>query len=238
MKNKIKWKPLFVAILVVIGISLIVFLYCKGFRITYAPDLETSWDAVSAFAAWGGVIMSFGAVMVAGIVAWRQNEISREQTKISRKQADIADKQNRIALFEKRMECYSTIQNIFAFARQISELESKKGIQTAFKLYFGEADSFSENQNYTWYTITIKRQESIIVGGLFLFPEYNEEELQNLLMDIIELSGFVAVKTKEEAEQPISDKAQSCKERICSTCSNLETTLIPLMEKELQLCMR
>ena len=71
-----------------------------------------------------------------------------------------------------------------------------------------------------------------------MFPEYNEEELQNLLMDIIELSGLVAVRTKEEAEQPISDKAQSCKERICNTCSNLETTLIPLMEKELQLSKR
>lgn len=220
------------------GVSLLVFLYRKGFRITYAPDLENSWDAISAFAAWSGVLMSLLAIIAAGIVAWRQNEISREQNEISKKQADIADKQNKIALFEKRMECYSTLQNIFAFARQISELESKKGIQTAFKLYFGEADSFSENQNYIWYTITIKRQEPIIVGGLFLFPEYNEEILQSLLVDIIELSGLVAVKSKEESGQPISDAAQTCKEKICNTCSNLEKTLIPLMEKELQLCMR
>lgn len=231
MKNNIKWKPLLVAIIVVLGGSLLVFLYCKGFRITYAPDLENSWDAISAFAAWGGVFMSLLAIIAAGIVAWRQNEISRKQT-------DIADKQNKIALFEKRMECYSTLQNIFAFARQISEFKRKKEIQTAFKLYFGEANRFSENQDYTWYTITLKRLEPIIVGGLFLFPEYNEEILQNLLMDIIALSGLVAVKTKEEAEEPISDTVQICKEKICNICSNLETTLIPLMEKELQLCMR
>lgn len=219
MNKKIKRILFLAAILAVI--SVLVFLYCKGFRITYAPDLEHSWDAVSAFAAWGGVIMSFIAIMVA---IW-----------IPKK---IADRQDKIALFEKRLECYSTLQTIFVFARHISELNKKKGIQAAFKFYFGEASLFTQTQNYTWYSITLKRQEPIIVGGLFLFPKYNEEELQNLLMDIIKLSELVAVKTKEEAEQPISDIAQTLKEKICNTCSNLEKTLIPLMEKELQLCMR
>lgn len=171
--------------------------------------------------------MSLLAILVAGVVAWRQNIIAE-------KQADISEQQNKIALFEKRMECYNTLQNIFAFARQISEEKSKKSIQTAFKLYFGGPDSFSENQNYTWYTITLKRQEPIIVGGLFLFSGYDEEKLQDILMEIIDLSGLVAVKTREEAEQPISDAAQNCKEKICNMCSSLEKTLIPLMEKELQ----
>lgn len=217
--NKKKWFP--VAIVLVAIVVLLVFLYCKGFRVTYAPDLENSWDAVSAFAAWFGVAMSFAAIMVA--------------IQIPKK---IADRQDKIALFEKRMECYSTVQNICAFARQISDLISKKEIQTAVKMYFGEAALFSENQYAAWYTITLKRQEPIIVEGVFLFPEYDEEILQNLLMDIIELSGLVAVRTREEAEEPISDIAQACREKICNVCSNLETALIPLMEKELQLYMR
>lgn len=218
MKRFIKgrWFPL--SVVTVIGMALFVFLYCKGFRITYTPDLENSWDAISGFAAWAGVFMSFVAIMVA--------------IQIPKK---IADRQDKIALFEKRMECYSTVQNICAFARQISNLTIKKEIQTAVKIYFGKADLFSENQNATWYTITLKRQEPILVEGTFLFPKYNEERLQDLLMDIIELSRLVAVRTKEEAEEPISDATQAYKGKICNECSNLETTLIPLMEKELQL---
>ena len=102
MKRIVKNKLLPVAIFAVIGISLLVFLYCKSFRITYAPDLENSWNAVSAFAAWGGVFMSFLAIIAAGIVAWRQNEIMKQQI-------SIADKQNKIALFEKRLEIYDII---------------------------------------------------------------------------------------------------------------------------------
>lgn len=54
---------------------------------------------------WADIVsvgFSLLAVIVAGIVAWRQNEISRKQT-------SIADKQNRIALFEKRLEIYDIL---------------------------------------------------------------------------------------------------------------------------------
>lgn len=214
-----KWFPL--VIVVVVEAVLLVFLYCNNFRITYAPDLENSWDAVSTFAAWTGVLMSFVAIMTA---IWTPQK--------------IANRQDKIALFEKRMECYCTLQNILAFAQQISELKSKQGIQTALKLYFGEAASFSENQDFPWYIIALNRQVPIIAEGMFLFPEYEEEIPPNLLLDIIELSELVAVKTREDAEQPISDSVQTCKENICNMCSRLETTLIPLMEKELQLYVR
>lgn len=46
-------------------------------------------------------LLSLLAIFAAGIVAWRQNKISREQTEISKQQMSIADKQNKIALFEK-----------------------------------------------------------------------------------------------------------------------------------------
>lgn len=221
MKKIIKGKWIFGAIVVVMVFFLLVFLYCKGFRITYAPALENSWDAISAFAAWAGVALSFATMMVAIQIP-----------KI------IADRQDKIALFEKRMECFTTLQNIFAFARQISDAKQIIDIQAAIKIYFGEAALFTEKQNYTWYIITLKRQEPKIVEGLFLFPKYNEKIIQDVLINIIELSVLVAVETKEEAQQPISDIVQACKEKICNVCSNLETTLVPLMEKELQLYMR
>ena len=113
-----RWFPLAVAIAIVTVVALVMALF--GWRITYAPTLENSWDAVSAVASWVGVIASFVAIMIA---IWIPKKIAKQQDKI--------------ALFEKRMECYSTLQNIFAFARQISDAKSKKYIQTAFKLYFG-----------------------------------------------------------------------------------------------------
>ena len=211
-----RWFPLAVAIAIVTVVALVMALF--GWRITYAPTLENSWDAVSAVASWVGVIASFVAIMIA---IWIPKKIAKQQDKI--------------ALFEKRMECYSTLQNIFAFAWQISDAKSKKYIQTAFKLYFGGPDSFPKAQSFTWYTIALKQQEPIIVGGHFLFFKYNEEKLQDVLMQILKLSKLVAVNNGEEAEEPISDAANNCKQDICIKCKELEETLIPLMEKELQL---
>lgn len=186
-----------------------------GWRITYAPELGNSWNAFSAVASWAGVITSFTAIMVA---IWIPKKIAHQQEKV--------------ALFEKRMECYSTIQNIFAFARQISSLQSNNNIQVAFQLFFCEPDSFSKVQNLTWYTIALKQQEPIIVGGHFLFHGYNEEILQDVLMQIIRLLRLVAENKEEES---ISDAASKCKQDICNKCKDLEDTLIPLMESELQL---
>ena len=47
-----------VAIWIVVGEALIAFvLWCMGFRITYAPELDNNWDAISAVAEWAGVVV-------------------------------------------------------------------------------------------------------------------------------------------------------------------------------------
>ena len=66
-------------------------LWFLGFRITYAPTLENSWDAISACAGWAGAIFSLIAILVA--------------IQIPKK---IAEQQNRITLFEKRHAFYYT----------------------------------------------------------------------------------------------------------------------------------
>lgn len=92
MKKFIKgrWFPLAVVVAAVLVISLILFL-C-GFRITYAPKLESSWDAVSAVATWAGVFASVFAIIFA--------------IRVPKK---IAEEQNKIALFEKRYEMFSVL---------------------------------------------------------------------------------------------------------------------------------
>lgn len=90
MKNFIKgrWFPLLVAILIVAAVAFVMALF--GWRITYAPNLENSWDAISAVAAWAGVI---GAVLAIFSAIW------------------VANRQNKIALIEKRLNVISKIEN-------------------------------------------------------------------------------------------------------------------------------
>ncbi|GAA0486920.1 hypothetical protein GCM10008986_10420 [Salinibacillus aidingensis] len=50
VKSVYFWLTLVIAILMSV-------LYILGFRITYSPNLETSWDAVSAIGQWAGAIV-------------------------------------------------------------------------------------------------------------------------------------------------------------------------------------
>ena len=78
MKNFIKgrWFPLIVAIVVVTVVAFIMALF--GWRITYAPELETSWNAVSAVGSLLGAIGTIAAVWFAVISTIRQEKLNRK----------------------------------------------------------------------------------------------------------------------------------------------------------------
>lgn len=94
-----KWFWPVAVVAAVLIIALILFLFLCGFRITYAPELENDWDAVSAVAAWAGVLASFIAI-------WFAIQIPKK----------IAERQDKIALFEKRYDAYSSILSLQTFA--------------------------------------------------------------------------------------------------------------------------
>ena len=93
MKNKALLTGIFILLTALI---VAILLWLLGFRITYAPSLENSWDAISACAGWAGAIFSLVAILVA--------------IQIPKK---IAEQQNRIALFEKRNNVYSKLVTMF-----------------------------------------------------------------------------------------------------------------------------
>lgn len=97
-----KWFPLVIACACVFALMLI--LFCLGFRITYAPKLENSWDAVSAVATWVGVVASFVAI-------WFAIRVPKK----------IAEQQNKIALFEKRHDAYSSFLSLEVFAKSLDQ---------------------------------------------------------------------------------------------------------------------
>jgi len=72
-------------------IILIILLSAIGFRITYAPTLETSWNAVGAVGQWVGGIATFLAVVVALNANWRQLTAMQAQTNEMRSQY-VSDK--------------------------------------------------------------------------------------------------------------------------------------------------
>lgn len=101
MKRFIGKKWLLFLVIIILVVGLVTFLYCMGFRITYAPELENSWDAVSACAAWAGAI---GTVAVLVYNHWT---IKLTQRSV-RQAIDLQ-------MFEKRLELYNAIASDKAF---------------------------------------------------------------------------------------------------------------------------
>lgn len=115
-------------------IFVVTFLFAMGFRITYSPALENSWTAIDAVGGWISALGAIMAVVVALVVANRQNEIARNQNEIAMQQAEIAEQQNRIALFEKRFEFYNMLQTCITIGHL---LPSAKDAEAAISLIAG-----------------------------------------------------------------------------------------------------
>lgn len=108
----------------------IVAMYFFGFRITYAPELETSWDAVSACASWAGVLASTIAIIVAIDIPKR-----------------IAEQQNKIALYEKRYTAFNT----FAFIMSAME-------QAVYNVKISDKVLFLNNMIITYKSVSVVRE--------------------------------------------------------------------------------
>ena len=109
--------------IVVFLVALIVFLYNRGFRIVYDPNVINDWDAISAFASWFGAIASAGALLVAIHIP-----------KV------IAEQQNKIALFDKRYNTCDALLFLLTVVKNIvdgtmKEMEPKLFLDTIAGTY-------------------------------------------------------------------------------------------------------
>lgn len=172
-------------------------------------------------AAWLSILLSFLAIVVAGHVAL--------------KQAKISEQQNRIALFEKRMECYTTIQNLLVVGKQMEDIEVNKGVQVAFRVYLGQPENIVDNISVTVFAAQLKQKQAIVVSGEFLFPHYDTELLQKIIDVGVELIMQTATHDMESANAPLSARAEQLKTKYCQLCKQYESTYLESMEEELQL---
>ena len=162
----------------VIGIILLVvaFLAMVGFRITYAPDLENSWSAISAVASWAGVTATIAAIIVA--------------IQIPQK---IADNQNKIALFDKRYKLYDTIMRLVSFSQFIETMGrdklSTEDVQVLFVALFSNAPiktSLKETLNYERTSFFMNAVMDIQKGAP-LFDMDIESDLSALVMSLMKI---------------------------------------------------
>lgn len=209
MKDKLK-SPLF---WVVVGeIIVAILLFSFGFRITYNPRLETSWDAISACATWGGVIASTAAILVA--------------IRIPQK---IADHQNRISLYEKRFAVYDVLCKCSAFAQGIRNESTSKDVPMYFIAAFSR-EIIPEDSGNVWYRtmLALLCDVAVILQGaefLFAFDDGEKKVLNQLSSSLTNITA--GVKHPEHYEQGY--KAYT------NAVHTVEETILPKVKETLEL---
>ena len=174
-----------IATVVLLGIGVI--LYCNGYRITYPQQFETSWDAVSGFAAWFGVVVSVVSAAASFFAIWFA--------------VRVADKQNKITLFEKRYELYDIAISCRLFAAM---LELKKDTDKAFLAAFYKIPADTQKVDAS----LVRERSSLIalkvVQFSFLFKDQKiltyMRKVMNLMMEI--LTGYL------NGKETLEDKTQ------------------------------
>ena len=150
----------------------VIILALAGFRITYSPELENSWSAISAVAAWAGVAATVVAIIVAVQIPNR-----------------IAAYQNKVALFDKRYEFYGILFQCLVFSELISQYAEKgklsvKAMHICFISAFTDVlikDGIEEALKYEKISI-IMNVEAVLQKGSFLFDfdESMKDELKRM----------------------------------------------------------
>lgn len=189
--------------IILLGCEIIAFLFLIlcGFKFTYAPEIENSWVAISAFAAWASVITSSVAIFVA--------------IQIPQK---IAHEQNKIALYEKRVEFLDTLIKCEAFSSTLDGEQKPDKIKQAFCCIFGTQlfakpamqDILKECTPIIWRVLTTLQQgrflfafdvsteaEMISVALLDMLQNYDDAEVvQTKCKKFVEIMGKLTIKDK------------------------------------------
>lgn len=199
MKNLLNKKLMIPALLLVL-VFVIVILYRLGFRITYAPELENSWEAVSASAEWVGVISSFVAI-------WFAIQVPKK----------IAEEQNKIALFEKRHKLYRQFAEMYNFSISVGDACDIEMIQNLFYQYYGPWDNNLDNS---------EEIHKRIIKLIFEFSEakflFDEEIGSSVIRVVHKMSNIIYAATDKEQGAQIDIIQKSLIEELESeNCMNI-----------------
>lgn len=149
----------------------------------------------------------------------------------------IADRQDRISLFEKRYDCYTTIQKFLVVARQIENEKTKKAIQVAFRMHLGNAEDITNRINLTTFLVFLKQKESILISGEFLFNKYDAKLLQEILSVSLNLVRLSSENDSDKLEEILPDREDVIvlKNKYCELCNKFIKDYFPFLEEDLKI---
>lgn len=206
-----------IATVVLLGIGVI--LYGNGYRITYPQQFETSWDAVSGFASWVGILVSIASAIASFMAVWYA--------------VRVADYQNRIALFEKRYECYTIIKNVVDVSDWVnyssSYYHAYLGFYRVVRPFRGKMMDPSELASYYF---DLKEQ---VMCSIFLFPSSDEKALRELFEKAIDLIHRTDLMNSDEYDKIMDDNFLKLKNDYCNDCNQFKRLHLGKMEQELRL---
>lgn len=202
-----------IPVLLLVLVFVIVMLYGLGFRITYAPELENSWNAVSAVATCVGVLASFIAI-------WFAIRVPKK----------IAEEQNKIALFEKRYEFYYVLLKCKTLSNGLQNLKKPISNKSFNKLVvlsiYSNPNIFKKDSEFEMAAESIKKifaVNDILKSGKFLF----DFDVESYVLSICDKLVDFAVEKEAIPQENI--------QKYLDDIQKIENELIPLVEDTLKL---
>lgn len=207
-----------IAVVVLFGIGFV--LYCNGYRITYPQQFETSWDAVSGFAAWFGVVVSVVSAAASFFAIWFA--------------VRVADKQNKIALFEKRYELFVFVDRCKLFDSALKRNKDYKNIRHLFLLDFFDVLQRSKAEDNDFFTEKIGSCFNRTRQTDFLFKDSDIHVLMGTLSTIVYEIIYASLSIEEGSEKT-NELDSAIKEFTEFVNSTNYQKLVAAMQKELML---
>ena len=194
MKNKALLTGLCI-LLVELLVAILLWLF--GFRITYSPTLENSWDAISACAAWASVVVAGLAIYYAILVPKK-----------------IAAEQNSIALFEKRHGFYIAFCKCVSFCRSLDIVRTSAEARRIFYHVFCENPTAQDDASIQLEVTPIQMKTvSVIDQGIYLFDFETESYLGAILGSLVEVLSPTNTEAKFEEHRKLLIAAGSDAEK-------------------------
>lgn len=208
-----------IAVVALLGIGFI--LYCNGYRIVYPEQFETSWNAVSGFAAWFGVVVSAVSAAASFFAIWFA--------------VRVADKQNKIALFEKRYNCYLVVQNLLLCGKRLRKATYNDTTYAILELYLKKSVGRDKLPNAVDLMLATFEMKDKIAPGVFLFSKFNVDSLNKILDKGKDLGLAVYKMNPDEARKTLTEKNIALRDEYCELCEEFRETYFESMTRELNL---
>ena len=218
------WKWIVPTLVAATALIVALSLYFLGFRITYDPTIITNWDAVSGCASWVGVVVSVAAVVASIVAIFYAIRVPKE----------IANRQDQIAIFEKRLTCYSDIQQLMSCSELMKKCTVPTQIFQSFCSVYGFLNSnVLEAVHQLVQIFNIK--QIVVTSGKFIFSKYDSDDAQELFHAAGDLLQSLVDHPNRAPDGNLPVALKEKRDIFCKKCDDFAEKYLDAMEEELNL---